>query len=103
MADFGYVQGKLGAAILGMMQSTESLQDRLAKAWTLELALTYTLHTASLPSDMGRQFKAIMEAVTSKGPVVATTKQMSDGEASRIIEKIFLIYDDVREAYVKTT
>ena len=102
MADFGYVQGKLGAAILSMMQSTESLQERLANAWTLELALTYTLHTASLPSDMGKRFTAIMKAVTSQGSVVATTKQMTNGEVRGIIEKIFLLDDDVREAYAKT-
>lgn len=106
MADLMYVYQKLGAAILRMMQSAESLQERLAAACTFEL-FPASLGNASLQLDLREQLEKIIAEVTKvpetagEGKINATTQQMSDDEARAIIEKIFMLYDDVREAWAK--
>jgi hypothetical protein len=106
MKDLSHPSEKLRAAILGMMRSTGSLQDRLARACILELTPA-SMGNVSLPEHIRNQIATIMKEVTksppvgNEGTIIATTQKMTDDEASVVIEKILLLYDDVREACLK--
>jgi hypothetical protein len=97
-----YVHGKLGHAILSMMQSTESLQDRLARACIYDL-VPASIGNDKFPSDLREQLDFIMKSVAKvkasgdEGRILATVSQMSEEEANSLIEKILLLYDDVGE------
>jgi hypothetical protein len=104
--DLSSLSEKLSAAVLGMMQSTASLQDRLARACIFELTPA-SMGNVSLPKHIREQIATIMVEVTKsppaghEGTIIATTQKMSDDEASVVIEKILVLYDDVREACLK--
>ena len=96
-----YVYEKLGSAVLSMMQSTESLQERLARACIYDLTRV-SMGKAQLPTELLQQLEVITKSVTSvpgsgEGSILATTTRMSDEEASSLIEKILILYDDVAE------
>lgn len=104
--DLSYLSQKLSAAVLGMMQSTASLQDRLARACIFELTPA-SIGNVSLPKHIREQIATIMVEVAksppvgNEGTIIATTQKMSDDEASAVIEKILALYDDVQEACLK--
>lgn len=92
-------------AVASMAKSTDSLQERLVRAYTHGLSPT---QLEDLPEDIRPSFVELKEAMTSarstgEGTVAATTERMSDQEAKRLINKIVEIYEKLaaEEGYRK--
>lgn len=104
--DLAYVHEKLSAAILGMMQSTQPLQKRLEDACIFDLNPAF-MGNDTLPEGIREQLKTIQHAVTKisaqhgEGDYNASTRAMPNEEVQSIMEKIFILYDDVQEALLE--
>lgn len=93
-----YTWEKLSVAVGGMVRSQESLQDRLMGAYLC----FHPLREGDFPEgELRKSFHDIMHALTwqpakgDEGTVRATTQQMTDQEASDLIEKLFSLYEEI--------
>jgi hypothetical protein len=93
---------RLGGAVLSIMQSTDTLQERLLEAFKNDLLIAFSVKDR-LPTDLREQVEVVFKTVTRIAPtdkessIEATTRKMSDPEACSVMEKILIIYDRVRE------
>jgi hypothetical protein len=93
------VREKLWAAIYSMMSSSATLQDRLANTATGLIGLPAA---NDLPTEDRAKLDAIIHdltkepAVGNEGTIVATTRKMSDEEATRIAKQIMELYTHLR-------
>lgn len=87
-----YAHEKFSLAVEGMATSAESIQMRVANAWSHNL-----IHVtgANLPADSAKRLKALGERLTrvqptmeGEGTILATARQMSDEEAVQIAKEI---------------
>lgn len=97
-----YTWEKLSVAVEGMARSQESLQDRLMGAYLC----FHPLREKDFPKgELRESFHDIMHALTwrpaqgDEGTVKATTQQMTDQEASELIEKLVSLYDEITQSY----
>lgn len=96
-----YAFEKLMNAVLTLAKSKETHQDRLANAYLSGLLL---IRPDDLPEDIREDFfelKAAMEKGTPRsdeGTVVASVRDMSEQEASNLIDSIVSLYADVARA-----
>ncbi len=99
-----YAHEKLSSAVLTLSQSTESLQNRLAAAYTNGLMLIGLELQGDLPEDLQPLYRSIRVRLTSgatqsegQGSVIASTRTMSDAEARGIIADIVLLLSEVAQ------
>lgn len=98
----GYAWEKLSVAVAGMARSQESLQYRLVEAHLC----FHSLREDDFPKgELREAFHDIIHALTwrpaqgDEGTVKATTQQMTDQEASELIEKLVSLYDEISQLY----
>jgi hypothetical protein len=99
---FSYVHEKFSAAIESMAASPESIQHRIANAYTYHLI---RLKKEELPDEIRMDFEITAEQLTrgepvgNEGRVMATVKQMSENEAVDIARRIVHMSDVVNAHY----
>lgn len=95
-----YVHEKLSVAVASMATSTATLQNRLADAY---ISGFHTLKPADFPADLQSSYEEIRNDLTKvpargdEGTVVATTRAMSDEDATNLIDRIVDLSYDVAE------
>jgi hypothetical protein len=99
--DYGWE--KFYSALRYALQSNESLQDRLESV----IEEVCHLQRDSFPSDESwEHFDSLMKETTKRaarnqqeGTIHATTSQMSEEEAGRLLQSAFDLFGDLAEAY----
>jgi hypothetical protein len=93
---------KFYTALSGAISNQDSLQMRLANAYTYHLI---RLGSDDVPVEVWTELQKLAQVVTAKaavgneGSVVASTSLMSDEEAAKWLEKIVSMFSDVAQAY----
>lgn len=99
--DYGWE--KFYSALRYALQSNESLQDRLESV----IEGVCHLQRDSFPSDESwENFDSLMKKTSERaarsqheGTIHATTSQMSDEDAGRLLQSAFDLFSDLAEAY----
>ena len=96
-----YAGEKFNNAVYGMAASPQSIQSRVADAYTSNVML---LNEEDLPESIRLRFREFGETITAvepageEGSVKATMNQMSDEDAAEMAREILMMADAVRTA-----
>jgi len=99
-----YLEEKTGRAVTELATSSESVEVRVAHAFTLHLVLG--IHDADnggyLPKDLLHRLQEVERRLTTatdageEGVVMATARAMNDAEASEVAQEMVAIDAEVR-------